>query len=49
MRDENGTVADIGKWHGEGDTLHGTQIASIIGGWAFTIECWSCLSCWSST
>ena len=36
VRDENGTVADIGKWHGEGDTLHGTQIASIIGGWAFT-------------
>lgn len=36
VRGENGTVADIGKWHGEGDTFHGTQIASIIGGYAFT-------------
>ena len=36
VRGENGTVADIRKWHGEGDTLHGTQIASIIGGYAFT-------------
>ena len=25
------------KWDGEGETLHGTQIASIIGGCAFTI------------
>ena len=36
VRDESGRVADIGKWHGEGSTLHGTQIASIIGGCAFT-------------
>ena len=35
VKDERG-VADVGKWHGEGSTLHGTQIASIIGGCAFT-------------
>ena len=35
VRDENEMV-DTEKWHGEGETLHGTQIACIIGGCAFT-------------
>ena len=37
VRDENGIV-DGEKWHGEGDTLHGTQIASLIGGCGFTVS-----------
>jgi subtilisin family serine protease len=38
VRDENGVVTeeDREKWYGEGYTLHGTQIASIIGGCAFS-------------
>lgn len=35
VREKDGSV-DTEKWHGEGDTLHGTQIASIIGGCTFT-------------
>jgi subtilisin family serine protease len=41
VRVENGvaTAEDREKWYGEGDhTLHGTQIASIIGGCAFTVK-----------
>lgn len=33
---EEGKPVDAEKWHEKGDTLHGTQIASIIGGCAFT-------------